>query len=136
MDSPLQQFPNPELRSQPLTSHGWNIEGQDNCLTASIKKNQHTRLRPYRDEVQKFNEPLIPRKDDHSKYWKEHGAALSSYPVIQVSPTKSALQHLLIPATEVINKRMFCTVENTVTSQRQSLKPSHVEQHVFLHDNL
>ncbi|KAH7936981.1 hypothetical protein HPB49_006850 [Dermacentor silvarum] len=131
MNSPLQHFQNPK----PLTSHAASKEGQgtvwETVELLPSKRNQHNELTPYSQEVEKyFNEPLIPRKDDPLKYWKEHGGSL--YPEF----AKITLRYLPIPATEAPNERMFSTAGNTVTSRRESLKPGHVEQLVFLHDNL
>lgn len=63
-------------------------------------------------------------------YWRGHAATL--YPGI----AKSALQYLPVSATEVPSERILSTSGNTATSQQESLKTSHVEQLVFLRDNL
>ncbi|KAH7980614.1 hypothetical protein HPB49_017601 [Dermacentor silvarum] len=128
MNSPSLHFQNP----RPSTSHAASKEGQvwKYVELLASKKNQHSELTPYSQEVEKYlNDPLIPRKDDPLKYWKEHGSSL--YPGI----SKFALRYLPIPATELPSERMFATAGNTVTSRRESLKPGHVEQLLFLHDN-
>lgn len=130
-----EQFQRQELFSKPSTSHDCSNGSRQTVwetveLLAS-RKSQCNNPTPYSQEVQKYlNEPLVPRKNDPLVYWREHGAAL--YPGI----AKIALRYLPIPATEVPSERIFSTAGNTVTSRRESLKPSHVEQLVFLHDNL
>ncbi|KAH7980018.1 hypothetical protein HPB49_012588 [Dermacentor silvarum] len=131
MNSPSKHFQNPK----PSTSHATSKEGQrtvwETVELLASKQNQPNQLTPYSQELEGyFNEPLIPRKNDHLKYWKEHGASL--YPGI----SKIALRYLPIPATVMPSERMFSSAGNTVTSRRQSLRPGHVEQLVFLHDKL
>lgn len=127
-----QQSSRQELYCQPSTSSkDIPVTVWETVELLASQKSQCNNARPYSQEVEKyFNEPLLPRKDDPLNYWKEHGAAL--YPGI----AKIALRYLPIPATEVPSERMFSTAGNTVTSRRENLKPAHVEQLVFLHDNL
>lgn len=135
IDSPSQQFRRQELHSKPSTSYDCSKERLETVWEMvellALQKSNHSNHGPYSKEVRRyFNEPLVPRKDDLLEYWKTQGAAL--YPGI----AKIALRYLSIPATEVPSERMFSTAGNTVTSHRERLKPGHVEQIVFLHDNL
>ncbi|KAH9373523.1 hypothetical protein HPB48_003475 [Haemaphysalis longicornis] len=125
VDSPSEQFERQTSPKKSLQTVWETVE------LLALQKSPRNNPRPHSQEVQKYlNEPLIPRKNDPLLYWREHGAALYTG-VAQI-----ALRYLPIPATEVPSERMFSTAGNTVTSRRGSLKPAHVEQIVFLHDNL
>lgn len=44
--------------------------------------------------------------------------------------------YLCIPATETASERVFWSAGNIVSKKRQKLIPDHVEELVFLHQNL
>ncbi|KAH7946295.1 hypothetical protein HPB49_022830 [Dermacentor silvarum] len=74
--------------------------------------------------------PVLPQSEYPLEWWKSHGSQL--YPVL----AKVAQKYLSIPATQARSERLFATAENIVSSQRELLLPDHVEQLVFLHENL
>ena len=49
---------------------------------------------------------------------------------------KLAYRYLAVPATSTPSKRVFSLARNTITQQRASFHPAHVDNLIFLHENL
>lgn len=73
--------------------------------------------------------PMLPRSENPLEWWKSHGSQL--YPAL----AKVAQKYLSIPATQARSERLFSTAGN-VSSQRELLLLDHVQQLVFLHEDL
>lgn len=82
-------------------------------------------------EVERYlRDVTLNRKEDPCRWWQEQGAR--AYPLL----AHLARQYLAIPATSVSSERLFSVSGAIVTSRRACLRPGHVEQLTFLHDNL
>nr|XP_018913333.1 PREDICTED: zinc finger BED domain-containing protein 1-like [Bemisia tabaci] len=76
-----------------------------------------------------FAEAPIGLDDDPLKFWRE---SRSKYPLLR----PVAKKYLGIPASQCACERQNSTGTNVVTARRRRLTPLHVEQLVFLHENL
>lgn len=70
----------------------------------------------------------VARTVNPYEWWKQNK---HQYPNI----AEVATRYLPIPATQVASERMFSVSGNIVTQRRELLRPDHVEQLTFLHDN-
>ncbi|KAH8026488.1 hypothetical protein HPB51_020980 [Rhipicephalus microplus] len=80
--------------------------------------------------VEYLGAPVLPQSENPLEWWKTHGSRL--YPAL----AKVAQKQLSIPATQSRSERLFSIARNVVSSRRELLLPDHVEQLVFLHENL
>lgn len=83
------------------------------------------------DEFRQYlREPTCGRNEDPLAYWRTSGK--QKYP----SVSTLAMKYLGIPATQVPSEKLFSTAGNIVTARREKLSPEHVQQLLFLHENL
>ncbi|XDV33376.1 hypothetical protein PO909_003800 [Leuciscus waleckii] len=81
------------------------------------------------DELRDYHQLAhIPTMDNPLKWWAQNEG---SFPRL----AKLAKSYLAVPATSTPSERIFSLVGNTVTRQRSSLHPSHVDALVFLNAN-
>ncbi|CAM4652576.1 unnamed protein product [Leuciscus chuanchicus] len=81
------------------------------------------------DELRDYHQLAhIPTMDNPLKWWAQNEG---SFPRL----AKLAKSYLAVPATSTPSERIFSLAGNTVTRQRSSLHPSHVDALVFLNAN-
>ncbi|KAH8029583.1 hypothetical protein HPB51_001701 [Rhipicephalus microplus] len=82
-------------------------------------------------EIKAYSEEALLKKDsDPCDWWRTVGTF--RYP----SLAKLCPKYLPIPATSVPSARAFSVVGEVVSVRRERLLPDHVEQLIFLHDNM
>lgn len=108
------------------TSTVWTIFSTLSSTACQETDNGHT-ARQVCDYV---SAPLLPRAENPLDWWKGRGS--QSYPAL----AKVAQRYLSIPATQTRSERLFSTAGGVVSNRRELLLTEHVEQLVFLHENL
>jgi hypothetical protein len=78
--------------------------------------------------TQYFNEPVLPIKSCPFQWW---GINASRFPHV----ASVARIYLAIPATSVPSERIFSSTGLIISDRRNRLKPSHVEQLIFINKN-
>lgn len=73
--------------------------------------------------------PQIPTMENPLQWWARNQ---NEFPHL----TKLAYRYLAVPATSTPSERVFSLAGNTITRQRASLHPAHVDTLIFLHENL
>lgn len=82
-------------------------------------------------EIKAYSEVAVLKKDsDPCDWWRTVGTF--RYP----SLAKLCPKYLPIPATSVPSERAFSVAGEVVSVRRERLLPDHVEQLIFLHDNM
>lgn len=82
-------------------------------------------------EIKAYSEEALLKKDsDPCDWWRTVGTF--RYP----SLAKLCPKYLPIPATSVPSERAFSVAGEVVSVRRERLLPDHVEQLIFLHDNM
>lgn len=109
-----------------VTSSVWNAFDH---LVMNKEKTQ-TASTPDREIVEYAEQPLLDRGNDPCGWWQSIGRF--KYPHLSTLAQK----YLAIPATSVPSERAFSTGGSVVTAHRERLLSEHVEQLIFLHDNL
>ena len=74
-------------------------------------------------------EPSLKLSEKPLKWWKLYKHAFPNLALM-------AQKYLGIVATSVPSERLFSTAGNIVNCKRAALSPEHVNQFVFLHENL
>lgn len=112
----------------PSTERTSGIWDQIEKLAMSGQKQLHasSAIEEFR---QYLREPTCDRNDDPLAYWQ---AAGKKYPSVRTL----AMKYLGIPATQVPSEKLFSTAGNIVRAQRERLAPEHMQQLLFLHENL
>ena len=87
-----------------------------------------TRATPAEEIRDYFATPHIPTMDNPLKWWSLNE---DQFPRL----AKLARQYLAVPATSTPSERVFSLAGNTITRQRSSLHPDHVDTLIFLHEN-
>uniref|UniRef100_A0AAV2LB67 HAT C-terminal dimerisation domain-containing protein n=1 Tax=Knipowitschia caucasica TaxID=637954 RepID=A0AAV2LB67_KNICA len=77
---------------------------------------------------QYFLLPQIPTLDNPLQWWARNERRFPR--LARLSKT-----YLAIPATSTPSERIFSLAGNTITRQRASLHPAHVDELIFLHEN-
>lgn len=72
--------------------------------------------------------PQIPTMQNVLQWWAENE---DRFPHL----AKLGKRYLAVPATSTPSERIFSLAGNTITRQRASLRPAHVDALVFLHAN-
>lgn len=117
----------PATTSRPLVASSvWNAFDH---LVMNKEKTQ-TESAPEREIMEYAEQPLLDRGNDPCEWWRSIGHL--KYPYMSTLAQK----YLAIPATSVPSERAFSTGGNVVTPHRERLLSEHVEQLIFLHDNL
>jgi len=75
-----------------------------------------------------FATPQIPTMQNPLQWWARNQ---DRFPRL----AKQAHRYLAVPATSTPSERVFSLAGNTITRQRASLHPEHVETLIFLHEN-
>lgn len=75
-----------------------------------------------------FSTPHIPTMENPLKWWARSQDQLPRL-------AKLAQRYLAVPATSTPSERVFSLAGNTITRQRSSLHPAHVDALIFLHAN-
>lgn len=78
---------------------------------------------------QYFLLPQIPTMDNPLQWWARNERRFPR--LARLSKT-----YLAIPATSTPSERIFSLAGNTITRQRASLHPAHVDELIFLHENM
>ncbi|KAK7930597.1 hypothetical protein WMY93_006992 [Mugilogobius chulae] len=73
--------------------------------------------------------PHIPTMENPLQWWSRNQ---KHYPRL----AKLCKAYLAVPATSTPSERIFSLAGNTITRQRTSLHPSHVDVLIFLHENM
>ncbi|KAL3184387.1 hypothetical protein MRX96_031938 [Rhipicephalus microplus] len=82
-------------------------------------------------EIKAYSEEALLKKDsDPCDWWRTVGTF--RYPIL----AKLCPKYLPIPATSVPSERAFSVAEEVVSVWRERLLPDHVEQLIFLHENM
>lgn len=105
------------------------LRGVFSSLSSSVVQQSASDSVP-RQVADYLGTPVLPRSENPLKWWKNQGSRL--YPAL----ARVAKKYLSIPATQARSERLFSTAGNVVSSRRELLLPEHVEQLVFLHENL
>lgn len=117
----------PATTSCPLVASSvWNAFDH---LVMNKEKTQ-TASAPEREMMEYAEQPLLDRGKDPCEWWRSVGHF--KYPYLSTLAQK----YLSIPATSVPSERAFSTGGSVVTPHRERLLSEHVEQLIFLHDNL
>ncbi len=97
----------------------------------SIEQQMSNELQAYLSEpvIQHDNMNEAASAADPFKWWATNRTRFRNLATV-------ARKYLGIPATSVSSERLSSTAGVTVGTRRGSLKPEHVEQIVFLHQNL
>lgn len=82
-------------------------------------------------EIAAYSEEALLRKDSDPRCWWQTVGSFRC-----PSLAKLCLKYLAIPATSVPSERAFSVAGEVVSAKRERLLPDHMEQLVFLHDNL
>lgn len=125
---------NPENSDNPLQEPEDQQMEPGNLLFQDIDKLISTQSVTSRDKIDMvvnsyLSTPCIPRKDNPCEWWKKNSA---EYQLL----VPLAMHYLPIPATSVASERLFSAAGNVVTKRRHNLLTDHVEELVFLHENL
>lgn len=75
-----------------------------------------------------FAAPHIPTMGNPLRWWASNQ---NQFPQL----AKLAHRYLAVPATSTPSERVFSLAGNTITRQRASLHPEHVDTLIFLHEN-
>ncbi|KAH7970925.1 hypothetical protein HPB49_016716 [Dermacentor silvarum] len=114
----------PELYSDTVTAvkdriHAGFQEGTEFIsFTSDIEELQHY-----------LREPTCTKDQDLLAFWKETGSKLPGL-------SKMAMKYMGILAMSVPSEKLFLMAGNIVTAHREKLTLDHVQQLLFLHENL
>ncbi|KAH7946188.1 hypothetical protein HPB49_021227 [Dermacentor silvarum] len=98
---------------------------------AASSKRRHSFKTANIEEFQRYlREPTCSKDQDPLAFWKETGKQHF------LGLCKMAMKYKGIPATSVPSEKLFSTAGNIVTARREKLTPDHVQQLLFLHENL
>lgn len=97
--------------------------GTDNNIQLTLEEQMETQLQLY------LAEPAVTHTSNPFSWWAANG---SRFPQL----ARVARKFLAIPASSVASERVFSTAGLVVNTRRSALKPEHVEQLVFLSQNL
>ncbi|KAK7173382.1 hypothetical protein R3I93_003262 [Phoxinus phoxinus] len=75
-----------------------------------------------------FLAPHIPTMENPLQWWARNH---ENFPLL----AKLCKRYLAVPATSTPSERIFSLAGNTISRQRASLHPAHVDALVFLHEN-
>ena len=131
--------PDSSLANEEVVMSEEPVDKKPACLLDSLLINQDCQITqveearcPYErcsSEVASYRaEPKLPNDARPLDWWK-----LNSFRFPFLSMLATAL--LSVPATSVPTERVFSTAGDTVTQQRASLKPKHVDRLTFLKKN-
>lgn len=127
---PLQEHDQePSVKPGPAmgaTSTVWTVFSELSSTARKETDNGHAA----RQAADYLSAPLLPRAENPLDWWKGRGSQL--YPAL----AKVAQMYLSIPATQTRSERLFSTAGSVVSNRRELLLTEHVEQLVFLHENL
>ena len=123
MEEPGQEEGPAPKRSSALV----NLLGKTSTELRVAPKSASTRAE---EELKKYLEAApLSLTEDPLHWWRYHETA---FPLL----AKLAKHYLCIPGTSVAAERVFSTAGDIVTAQRSNLTPEHIDQLIFLQNNL
>lgn len=99
-------------------------------LAASSERRHSTKTANIEEFKRYLREPTCSKDQDPLAFWKE--TRKQRFPGL----CKMAMKYMGIPATSVPSEKLFSTAGNIVTARREKLTSDHVQQLLFLHENL
>ncbi|XP_037502732.1 E3 SUMO-protein ligase ZBED1-like [Rhipicephalus sanguineus] len=134
----LQQLPPEEessdcVEASTSTAHKERVSSIWNSiekLAVSSERRHCTETANIKEFKRYLREPTCRRDQDPLAWWKETGK--QHFPEL----CKMAMKDMGIPATSVPSEKLFSTAGNIVTARREKLTSDHVQQLLFLHENL
>uniref|UniRef100_A0AAY5L481 HAT C-terminal dimerisation domain-containing protein n=1 Tax=Esox lucius TaxID=8010 RepID=A0AAY5L481_ESOLU len=123
---PDEGSPGPKRRCTPTPLE--SLLGKTFSDAGVVPKSSNTRAE---EEMKKYLETTSPLSlsEDPLIWWRCHETV---FPLL----AKLAKRYLCIPGTSVASERVFSTAGDIITAQRSMLTPEHVDQLLFLQNNL
>ncbi|KAH6948852.1 hypothetical protein HPB50_026603 [Hyalomma asiaticum] len=120
----------PKCQHLQLTRSASAVYGQLEKLAASSER-RHSAERASIEEFKRYlREPTCSKDQDPLAFWKETGK--QHFPGLYMM----AMKYMGIPATSVLSEKLFLMAGNIVTALREKMTLDHVQQLLFLHENL